>query len=363
MIDVIEESGRLHTEVQALIARGRSTTRDEVDALGLRIARHQSAHVAPVRKLFAARGVDLAKVESIDALPALPCDVFRLKRVAAHPPEADVRVFRTSGTTGGRRGEHCFRDLATYEAAALAMGATMLWPASGARPARVVSLAPRAVDLADSSLSFMIDLFAAHLGVATSHHLGPRGIEWDALLSTVDAARRAHEPILLFGTSFAFVYLLDGGAGRELALPEGSRLMLTGGFKGRSREVSEPELRAALTERLGLSAGRVVGEYGMTELSSQLYEPRLSGGGGHYRAPPWTRVTAVDPVTFEPVAPGEEGLCRIVDLANVDSAIAIQTLDRVRIVDGAIELLGRAKGADARGCSLTVEELAGEPAV
>ena len=35
--------------------------------------------------------------------PALPTDVFRFRRIAAHPPEQDVRVFRSSGTTSSER--------------------------------------------------------------------------------------------------------------------------------------------------------------------------------------------------------------------------------------------------------------------
>ncbi|HEY3666953.1 MAG TPA: acyl-protein synthetase, partial [Polyangiaceae bacterium] len=114
-----------------------------------------------------------------------------------------------------------------------------------------------------------------------------------------------------------------------------------------------------------LSERQVVGEYGMTELTSQLYEATLpgsalgsahSGTAGIYFEPPWLRVVPVDPVTLEAVRPGEVGIARIVDLGNVDSAIAIQTHDRVRRVGHGVELLGRAPGATPRGCSLAIEE-------
>jgi hypothetical protein len=103
----------------------------------------------------------------------------------------------------------------------------------------------------------------------------------------------------------------------------------------------------------------VVAEYGMTELSSQLYEGTLAGTARHgvYLAPPWVRVTAVDPTTLAPAATGAEGLARIVDLANVDSAVAIQTADRVRVLPEGVELLGRAPGAPPRGCSIAVDEM------
>jgi hypothetical protein len=138
--------------------------------------------------------------------------------------------------------------------------------------------------------------------------------------------------------------------------------MLTGGFKGRSREVPAAELRAAIAGAFAIPDAAVVGEYGMTELSSQLYEATLVCTPARhdvYIAPPWVRVTAVDPETLSPVAAGEVGIARIVDLANVDSAAAIQTADRVRVTEEGVELLGRLPGATPRGCSLAVEEVLG----
>jgi hypothetical protein len=100
----------------------------------------------------------------------------------------------------------------------------------------------------------------------------------------------------------------------------------------------------------------------MTELSSQFYEGTLPGAALHgepgvYLPPPWMRVEAVDPVTLAPVPAGEIGIARIIDLANVDSALVVQTEDLVRERGGGIELFGRRPGAPARGCSLAVEAL------
>lgn len=137
--------------------------------------------------------------------------------------------------------------------------------------------------------------------------------------------------------------------------------MLTGGFKGRSREVPEAELRASLERVFALEPSHVIGEYGMTELSSQLCEPRLVSpvdGPSTYRPPAWLRVDAADPETLEVLPREREGIARIVDLANVDSAVAVQTQDRVRVhANGDVTLLGRLPGATPRGCSLAIEEI------
>jgi hypothetical protein len=309
-------------------------------------------------------------------VPAVPCDAFRLARLAAHPPEADTRVFRTSGTSLGpaSRGEHPLRTTTTYEAAALAWGARMLWPDRDRL--RVLVLAPPLLEAPDSSLGFMLDRFAARLGGPASWHVrgagasGASGAELDVagFEQACAEARAAGEPAIVLGTSFAFVHLLEVQPRGSRTLPEGSRAMQTGGFKGRSREVPAEELRQAIAEALGVPPSHVAGEYGMTELSSQLYEGTLAaalgapvtGRGaapGVYLPPPWVRVAAVDPATLAPVPEGEIGIARIVDLANVDSAVAVQTSDRVRVTERGVELLGRAPGAPPRGCSIAMDQM------
>ena len=142
--------------------------------------------------------------------------------------------------------------------------------------------------------------------------------------------------------------------------------MTAGGYKGRSREVLPHVLRQQIADTFGLPVDAVIGEYGMTELSSQLYEGTLrnlrglstpSRVHGVFIPPPWMRVRAVDPETLAEVPLSEIGLLRFEDLANVDGAVAIQTRDRGRCVAGGVELLGRQPGATPRGCSLAIEEM------
>jgi hypothetical protein len=99
----------------------------------------------------------------------------------------------------------------------------------------------------------------------------------------------------------------------------------------------------------------VFGEYGMTELSSQLYD----AGDLRYAWPPWVRVSVVHPETLEPMPDGERGLVRIDDLANLDSIACVQTSDVGTITHERLELAGRGSGAVPRGCSLATEEALG----
>lgn len=356
-----QESDALHARVRAFIASAmRGDATEPFDGLAADIARYQIDRVAPMRRLATARGLLGSALAEASEIPAVPTEVFRFTRVAAHSSDEDVAVFRTSGTTSGARGEHAFRTLATYDAAALAWGSRLLL--GGLADATVISLTPPPDEATDSSLVHMIALFAHTQRGPVSFHLDGGALDPRTVAAACARARKRGRPAILFGTSFAFVHLLDGAGTFDLSLPEGSRAMLTGGFKGRSREVPAEELRASIAGTFTLRDAAVVGEYGMTELSSQLYEGTLVGTHARhevYTPPPWVRVAAVDPATLDPVPEGEIGIARIVDLANVDSAVALQTADRVRVIGGDVELLGRLPGATPRGCSLAVEELLG----
>jgi hypothetical protein len=68
-------------------------------------------------------------------------------------------------------------------------------------------------------------------------------------------------------------------------------------------------------------------------------------------------VRIISPETGRDAAEGETGMVRVFDLANVRSALAVQTEDlAVRRGDG-FELMGRAAEAELRGCSLLHREL------
>jgi hypothetical protein len=106
----------------------------------------------------------------------------------------------------------------------------------------------------------------------------------------------------------------------------------------------------------------VVSEYGMTELTSQLYTDVLAGGDPElFVAPHWVRVRVLDPESpaerLEEAPPGEPGLIAVFDLANLSSAVHLLTEDLGAMEAGGLRLLGRAAGAELRGCSLAAEEM------
>ncbi|HET9958416.1 MAG TPA: acyl-protein synthetase [Polyangiaceae bacterium] len=373
---LIAESEALHERVRAFAKQARGEA--DFERLALEIAEYQARYQPGYARLLRRCG---KTPDGVAALPAVPTDAFRLTRVAAHPPALDSACFVTSGTTGQDQGRHYFRTTRTYAELSVEFGRRAL----RSSPARctAVALAPAPSEPPSSSLGFMCGLFmeqfdgrplveAGH-GVTAAFDvtaaerwlLSPGHIDLEGLRRAVACAQRRAEPMLLLATSFALVETLDAldrAKVTTLPLPAGSVVMQTGGYKGRTREIPRAELRTWVARVFGIAEEQVASEYGMTELSSQLYEAcvpgaELAGPRELHLAPPWLRVSAVDPVSLEPVAEGEVGLARFVDLANVDSALVILTRDAIRKRGPFIELLGRAPGAPPRGCSLAIEAL------
>ncbi|HEX7117296.1 MAG TPA: hypothetical protein VF212_00815 [Longimicrobiales bacterium] len=341
---------------------------DAFTEVALRVFAYQYTHNAPYAAYCRRRGLQPGAIDHWSRIPAVPTAAF--KEIALVSGEADraEAVFRTSGTTRGRerRGEHYILDLSVYHDSLLPNFAAYLLPDGAELP--ILSLVPPVEQMLDSSLAHMIDVVMDRLGAEGSRSFATvaAGIEYDALDDALRRYAAEGTPVLVVGTSFAFVHWTDRlrERGEAHRLPAGSRLMDTGGFKGRSRVVPEDELRATYAALLGIPEDHVVNEYGMTEMCSQFYDAVLRervvrGEAGPRRKvpPPWVRTLAVDPETLEPVPPGEIGILRHHDLANLGSVATVQTEDLGRVDGDGFVVLGRAGGAPPRGCSIAMDML------
>jgi hypothetical protein len=357
--------GRLRAELLARFRRGVDHPFDASAFNELALAAFSMQFEADdtYRAYCGRRGVEPATVEDWRRIPAVPARAFKDLVFASGPRGARSAVFATSGTGAGpaRRGRHHVPDLDLYDASAAATLRHFLLPDVDA--CRVLSLIPPPDELPDSSLSYMAGLAHERFGAAGSGWFmsSSGGLASRRLAVALEDARAAAEPVCLLGTSLAFAAWLEelGAAGTRFRLPDGSRLMDTGGAKGRKRALDAAALRSGYAAALGIPDYRCVNEYGMTELCSQYYDRCLRRGVREPRdlkaSAPWLACVAADPDTLEPLPEGAIGVLRHVDLANLGSVVAVQTEDRGRVVDGAVELLGRTPGAEPRGCSLALE--------
>jgi hypothetical protein len=303
--------------------------------------------------------VTLGTIARWEDAPAVPAVAFKYLDFRAPDARVAEVEFQTSGTTEGeaRRGVHRVLSADLYRAALLGPLKDALLP--DADEICMASLVPKPADVPFSSLSFMIGEAADHLATEV-HWLVDADGSWNAGATERFRGRDPSAPILLLGTALAFVHAIESASDALAGLAPGSRIMETGGFKGVRRTVSREELYASIGEHTGVPGERIVNEYGMTELLSQLWEPVLREGiaaaGAHLPAP-WLRVRALDPVTLAPLREGEDGVLAFFDLANLGSVSHILTQDIGSVAEGRVRLRGRAADAEPRGCSRAMDEL------
>lgn len=335
------------------------------EGLALALFAAQYRAVPPYAEFARRQGRTPETVSHWEDIPAIPTDAFRELDCTSLPAADRAVVFRSSGTTEAIPGRHHhgFESLAVYRDSLRPWFGRHLAPdAATAGMPRWAALTPSAAEAPHSSLVFMFEcvMAASDSGsrwFGTPDAGGAWRLRLPELISFLQESSRDHRPVGLLGTAFSFVELIDAleTAGLGFQLPAGSRVLETGGYKGRSRELPKPALYEAIERFLGVSPSHLVSEYGMTELGSQAYD-RVVGSDAPrcFRFPPWARATVISPDTLREVPVGGIGLLRIHDLANVRSVAAIRTGDlAVRRADG-FELLGRAAAAAPRGCSLMV---------
>ncbi len=361
------------------------SSEDEFDFLARSLFRLQFTGLLTYRRFCEARGSTPDSVGSWRQIPALPVAAFKEFEVTTIAPTDRVAVFHSSGTTAQTPSRHFHNaeSLALYEASLLSPFKTAvlgdvdeLVATERVRPLDKLGfliLTPPPAQVPNSSLAHMFDTvrreFEANDSVFTGK-LDPNGaweIDIDATLFALRGSMCTNRPIVILGTAFSFVHLLDYFESNNIRyrLAEGSLVMETGGYKGRSRALPRQELHALITRHLGVPPSNIVCEYGMSELSSQAYDsvvtpvagarPGSSNDEGVRRVfhfPPWVKCRIISAETGEPVADGETGIIQVFDLANAQSVMAIQTEDLAIQRGDGFELIGRTALAEPRGCSL-----------
>jgi hypothetical protein len=390
----LREFFRRHGEVRGM--ESRETAGTEFEMLALALFRLQFQHNAVYRRLCEARGRSPENVSAWSEIPAVPTAAFKELDLTSLAPDERTTVFLSSGTTAQRRSRHFHsaESLSIYEASLRpwfehhlladvnqVVGEELLGPLD---KLPLLALTPSPSAAPNSSLVHMFETVRREFGSRDSLFAGKIDsngawtLDLDAALFAIRKSMCANRPLVLLGTAFNLVHLLDhfAAGNRRYGLARGSRVLETGGYKGQAREVPKRELHSLITTHLGIAPDFIVTEYGMSELSSQSYDCVAGAGRAGcpqpaaaltmaarrgedtapyqrvFHFPPWARAQVISPETEREVDDGETGLLRVFDLANVRSVMAIQTEDlAVRRGDG-FELLGRATQAEPRGCSL-----------
>lgn len=352
---------------------------EQFDQLALNLFQLQWRSNPVYRKYCDHIGAPPGEVNHWREIPALPVSAFKDFEVSCLPEVERKTVFYSSGTGSDRRSRHYhgIESSRLYELSLLKWFQRHLLPETGkvsklqASPnarMRILSLTPSPASAPHSSLAHMCQTVIGHFGDDQSgftgriNHEGDWHLDLTETIRFLTAAENTRCPIVLLATAFSLVHLLDEMEEQQLEflLADGSRLMETGGYKGRSRELSKRDLDQLIHDRLDLPESAIVSEYGMSELNSQAYDHvagEESSVERFFSFPPWAKIQVISPESGKEVGNGSRGLLRIVDLANVWSVSSIQTEDVVTRDGSSFGQVSRALDAPRRGCSLNSAEL------
>ncbi len=160
-----------------------------------------------------------------------------------------------------------------------------------------------------------------------------RGLDLEALAGALRRAEKLREPLALLGATFVIDYFLDAceKEGIRFDLPEGSRIVDSGGYMGRYVKCTKEEYFRKCKRILGVEENHCVNALWICESSTVYFDNVLRNSlSGLVKErckemPPWTRVIAVDPRDFKRAPKGKPGLLRLYDLTNRAMAFAVQT--------------------------------------
>jgi hypothetical protein len=308
-------------------------------------------------------------VKRWEDIPPIPFQMFKESVLACEPFDEAEAVFMTSGSTDKeKRGHHYHPTLEVWDASMLPPFKHYALP--DREKMTIYVLSPAEDINCNSSLSRYLSMAVKHYGAADSALFFAKeaGLNMAGLAAALSKSEAKGEPVLLMGATFAYVHFLDycRAEGLTFKLPKDSRVFDTGGMKGQAREVTAEELHGWFKEFFEIERDLCINMYGMTELSSQLYdrtiETRFKQGRPCFDkiGPAWTRIQVLNPDTLTSVPFGETGLLAHYDLANWNSAVAILTEDIGYLTENGFVLLGRTKGSEARGCSIAIDEMLAE---
>ncbi len=328
---------------------------DQFDAVARALFTFQFHHIDQARLYYEALGVTPENLAGINTIPAIGLNVF--KETSFFAGAESTHIFQTSGTSGKGRGVSCFDDidLAVMHSSILANCRNHLFKDN--LKTRFLMLVPSPEEAPDIIMAYGMNRIAGEWGLTAPFFAVSKGqFLGKEAIGFIQQAIKDEVPLTIIGGSFGFVNFIDALRDKipALPLPQGSRLLDAGGFKGRSRELNRHDFVTLTSDYFKVSEELCFNLYGLTELSSQFY----SQGANPKQPAHWTKARVCHPLTLQDVREGEQGVAVLYDLANIAKPFVILTDDLAVSHTNGFELQGRASGSAPRGCSLSLEEVA-----
>lgn len=310
----------------------------QFEALALEVFKFQYNQNRTYRSFCNHLKIKVEQVDTVKKIPFLPIQLFKYHTILADGMQAKCS-FKSSGTSGQEHSWHHVAKINLYrESFTKAFESYFGNPENFA----ILALLPSYQEQGNSSLVFMVqELIAMSKHPQSGFYLN----QTEELITTLKQLEAAKQPTILFGVSYALLDLIEK---HDLSC-QYTKIVETGGMKGRRKELVKTELHQKL--RSGFGTDQIYSEYGMTELLSQAY----ANSPQTFLTPPWMKVLIRDTEDALRIINNRSGGINIIDLANLYSCAFIATQDLGKLnKDGSFEILGRFDESDIRGCNLMV---------
>lgn len=326
-------------DISDLKARVDKINETDFEAVALDVFRYQSRHCSVFHRFLEHLHTDVANVNNVSDIPYLPIEFFKNFDITTGQFEPAL-VFESSSTTGVGVSKHLLDDFSRYTDSFVK---SFQFAFGDPNQYCHLALLPSYLERQHSSLVYQVDYFIKNsIYPESEFYLA----DMDALHQQLLINESRQMPTILWGVTYALLNMSE----RFKMNLKYSKIIETGGMKGRRKEITRHELHDVLKQAFGVDA--IGGEYGMTELLSQAY----SSVDGLYRCPPQMRILVReinDP--FSKPLVGRHGIVNVCDLSNLQSCAFIATSDLGKVYeDGSFEILGRVDYSDTRGCNLLV---------
>lgn len=324
------------------------------------LTEYHMENCAPYRAMIEKSG-GFHQPSSLEEIPYLPVQLFKLMELKSVQSEKVVKVLTSSGTTGQQVSKiYLDKETAMTQTKVLV---NVMKPVLGAKRMPMIILDTKSVLKDRRSFSAR---GAGILGFSTfgrKHFYAlndDMSIDWQGIEQFLEEHKGSS--ILLFGFTFMVwkhVYQAAVKSGRTLDFG-GSILIHGGGWKKLQDEaVSTDTFKEELHRQLGIR--HVHNYYGMVEQVGSIF---VECAYGHLHTPSYADILILDPITFQPLPQGQQGLIQVmseVPKSYPGHSLLTEDLGTILGEDDCLcgwkgkyfSVSGRIPKAELRGCSDT----------
>lgn len=299
----------------------------------------------------------------VEDIPFLPVQLFKLIALKSIPDADVVKVLTSSGTTGQAVSKiYLDKDTSVKQTKTLV---EIMKPILGGKRLPMIILDMKSVLKDRKSFS------ARGAGILGFSNFGRKhfyALNDDMTLDVegLQAYLKEYEGqrVLLFGFTFMiWQYVYKEARDKGIELNFGDSVLIHGGGWKRLKDeaVDAQTFNRLLREQLGIQ--EVHNYYGMVEQVGSIF---VECSAGHLHAPQFADVIVRDPITFKPVAIGEQGLIQVVSelpKSYPGHSLLTEDVGTIHGIDDCacgwkgkyFSVAGRIPKAEMRGCSDTFQ--------